>query len=135
MKPSVSLAEAKNLLWRREARKEDTGKSYPAGGSPNSVLVADWAGFHGVVHVLYTDFPTLGKTPRPSAQSLAKAAVASVAKAPVGKDGISYLMQLIESGVETALTADYRSEVLQLTGKSSLAEALNHLREQRRKKP
>jgi len=81
--------------------------------------------------VLYTDFPPSGKIPNPEAHSLAKAAVASVASAPTGKDGISYLIQLSDSGVETALTADYRAEILRLTGGGSLAEALKYLRSQR----
>lgn len=135
LRPGVSLAEAKNLLWRRETRNEGTGKRYPAGNSPNSVLVADAPEFQGVGHVLYTDFPPSGKIPRPEAHSLAKAAVASVASAPVGKDGISYLIQLSESGVQTALTAEYRAEVLRLAGAGSLEEALKHLRNQRRKEP
>lgn len=126
--PGVALAEAKNLLWRRETRKEGTGKTYPAGNSPNSVLVVDAPGFQGVGHVLYTDFPPSGKIPHPETQSLAKAAIASVASAPVGKDGISYLIQLSESGVETALTAKYRAEILRLTSAGSLAEALGQLK-------
>ncbi len=36
-------------------------------------------------------------------------------------------MELSESGVETA---QYRAEVLRLTGKGGLAETLNHLRDQ-----
>src|SRR6266545_3317363 len=104
--PSVSLPQAQALLWRRETRRMGTGKPYPAGNSPNSVLVSDLPGFHGLDHVLYTDFPAAGKLDRPTANELATAAVASVGKAPLDMDGISYLMQLSESGVETALTAE-----------------------------
>lgn len=116
MQEQVSLAQAKDLLWRREVRKEGTGRRYVPGNTQNSVLVKDWPGYEGVVHVLYTDFPEAGKVPAPTAEMLAEAAVASVARARPGKDGISYLIQLMASGVETALAADYAAAVLRLTG-------------------
>ena len=81
--------------------------------------------------MLSTDFLPSGKIPHPEAQELAKAAVKSVAKASPGKDGISYLIQVSESGVETALSAAYLAEVLRLTGTTSLEEALLHLRKNR----
>ena len=131
LKNSVSLAEAKNLLWRRETRNEGTGKLYVEGSSPGSVLVKDSPGLQGIGHVLFTDFPPSGKVAHPDAHSLAKAAVASVAKAPIGKDGISYLMQLVESGVETALTGEYCAEVLLLTGAKTLLQAAGWLQANR----
>lgn len=127
MKQQVSLAQAKDLLWRREVRKEGTGRRYVPGNTQSSVLVKDWAGYEGVAHVLYTDFPDAGKVPAPTAELLARAAVASVASARPGKDGISYLIQLMASGVETALTTDYAAAVLRLTCTASLQEALNSL--------
>jgi hypothetical protein len=129
LRQGVSLDQAKDLLWRRELRKEGTGRRYVPGNTPNSVLVKDWGAYEGVAHVLYTDFPEAGKVPVPTAESLAQAAVASVAEAPVGKDGISYLLQLIASGVETALTADYLSAILRLTGADTLQQALKAQRE------
>jgi hypothetical protein len=96
------------------------------------VLVKDWPGYQGVTHVLYTDFPDAGKIRTPTAEMLAEAAVASVAKAPVGKDGISYLAQLSELGVETALTAEYRAAILRLSGAGTLAQAIDQLRAARR---
>jgi len=82
--------------------------------------------------ILYTDFPETGKVPTPTAQLLAEAAVASVGKAPVGKDRLTYLLQLIESGVETALTADYQVAILRLTGAATLQEALRAQQERTR---
>ena len=123
----VSLAQAQDLLWRREVRKEGTGRRYSLGDGPNSVLVKDWPEYQGVSHVLYTDFPEAGKVATPTAEILAQASVASVAEAPVGKDGISYLLQLIASGVETALTADYKAAILHLTGAGTLQQALSSL--------
>jgi hypothetical protein len=77
--------------------------------------------------VLYTDFPEGGKVATPTAEFLARAAVASVAKAQVGKDGISYLLQLIASGIQTPLTADYQAAILRLTGAGTLQQALGWL--------
>lgn len=61
---------------------------------------------------------------RPDARGLAIAAIASVVKAPLGKDGISYLMALIKAGVETALTPDYIAQILAQTRCASLEVAL-----------
>lgn len=127
MKDGVSLVEAKNLLWRRETRNEGSGKIYVEGISPNSVLIKTWNGIQDISHVLYTDFPPSGKLAHPNAQALAKAAVMSVAKAPLGKDAINYLIQLTEAGVETALTAEYRAEILRLTKAINLQQALSLL--------
>jgi len=131
----VPLAQAKDVLWRREVRKEGTGRRYVPGNTPSSVLVRDWGAYEGVAHVLYTDFPEAGKFAAPTAELLARAAVASVANARPGKDGISYLVQLIGSGVETALTADYTAAVLRLTGAASLQQALTGLQGPRVEEP
>ena len=128
LRPSTALVDAKNKLWRRETRQEGSSKCYVAGNSPNSVLVVDCPGFQGVAHVLYTDFLPSGKISNPEPSLLASAAVASVAKAPVGKDGISYLIQLSESGIETELSAQYCTEVLRLTSAGSLEQARNNLK-------
>lgn len=124
----VSFEEGRNMLWRRETRKVGSGKSYEENPSPDAVLVRDAPGFCGINHAFYTDFNPDGKLDSPDPRELAKAAVESVAKAKPGKDGISYLMDLISVGVETALTASYRNEILALTGSSSLAEALGAIR-------
>jgi hypothetical protein len=60
----------------------------------------------------------------PMSPKLARAAIASVTKARPGMDGISYLMGLIELGVETALTFSYRKEILDLTNTSTLPDAM-----------
>jgi len=122
---SMSLEEAKNLLWRRETRNEGSGRAYQERFGPNAVLVRDSPGFCNLDHVLYTDFNPSGKLTAPDPRELARAAVESVAKAMSGKDGISYLMDLISAGVVTALTARYQKEILIVTNSGSLREALN----------
>jgi hypothetical protein len=123
LREGVSLDQAKDFLWRREVQKEGTGRLYAPGNTRNSVLVKDWRDYEGVTHVLYTDFPEAGKVATPSAELLAQAAVASVAKAPGGKDGITFLLQLVASGVETPLTAGYSAEILRLSDAVTLQQA------------
>jgi hypothetical protein len=78
--------------------------------------------------VLYTDFPLAGKIANPDPVKLARAAVESVKTAKAGMDGISYLMHVGDSGIETALTAQYRTEIFRLTGAADLQQALALLR-------
>ena len=125
---SVSLAEAMDLLWRRETRNESSGKRYVESGKPNAVLVRDQSPFCGLGHVLYTDFNTEGKIAYPDPSSLADAAITSVGRAAPGKDGISYLIGLLQAGIETALTSRYVAEILSRTGACDLAAALRQVR-------
>ena len=123
----VSLPEGRSLLWRRERRIEGSGLQYSPGTTPNSVLVKEVSRFHGVDHVLYTDFPEEGKIANPEARTLALKAVGSVKDAPLGTDGISYLMQVRESGAVTPLTPQYNAEIRRLTEADSLLQALASL--------
>lgn len=132
LKDSVSLPEARDILWRRETRQVGSGKSYkrPAHPGPNAVLVAEAKNFMGLDRVLYTDFADSGKLANPTARQLAELAVASArdASVPEGRDGISYLMAAKKAGIRTPLSADYEKEILRLTGTSSLQEALEKTR-------
>ena len=119
----MSVAQARDLLWRRERRKEDSDEAYSADTGPNAVLVRESSDCPWVETVLYTDFNASGKVTL-SAEGLAKAAVESVAKAPEGKDGISYLASAMGTGIRTPLTEDYRDAILRLTGVDSLVDAL-----------
>ena len=122
---SVTLTDAKSLLWRRETRQEGSGRAYQESTSATAVAIRGKPEFCGLDHALYTDFNPGGKLSDPDPRALAEAAICSVAKAAPGKDGISYLMDLIKAGVETALTPRYIDHILALTGTTSLAEALD----------
>jgi hypothetical protein len=126
---AVSLDEARNMLWRRERRKEGTGEIYVEGKTENSVLVRAWTDSLCVESVLYTDFNPEGKEPKPEAEELAQMAIQSVKAAEEGMDGISYLMNNIASGVKTKLSADYEAEILKQTKTSSLEGALRKAKE------
>jgi len=84
--------------------------------------------------VLYTDFNPSGKLRCPDPQELAIAAIKSVERAELGKDGISYLIDRINEGILTGLTPRYEKEILALTGTPSLAEALASTRAELRKR-
>jgi hypothetical protein len=127
---NVSLIEARSLLWRRETRKEGTGEEYLERASSNAVLVRDSLGICGLEHVFYTDFNANGKIDDPNPRVLAEAAIDSVAKAPIGRDGISYLTDNIQADIITPLTPLYRESILALTNASDLPEALASVREQ-----
>ena len=124
----VSLDEAKNLLWRRETGKVGSSLVYRENTSPDAVVIRDAPDFCGLGHALYTDFNDSGKILRPNATELAEAAIDSVGKAKLGKDGISYLMNLYKGGVETALTPDYIAQILTQTRCTSLEDALAQVR-------
>lgn len=125
---AVSVEEATNLLWRRETRKERSGRTYRESTSPNVVVIRDQPGCCELDHVLYTDFNAGSKLRDPDPRALAEAAIGSVTKAPPGKDGISYLMDLLDRGVETSLTPKYVDHILALTGATTLAGALDSIR-------
>jgi hypothetical protein len=123
----VALDKARDLLWRRETRNEGSAKTYRESARPTAVIVRDLPGFCGLEHVIYTDFNPEGKIAAPDPPSLADAAITSVGRAAPGKDGISYLIGLLQAGVETALTARYVAEILSRTGTSELEGTLRRL--------
>jgi hypothetical protein len=127
----MPLERARDLLWLRERRKEESGETYSAGTGPNHVLVREWSKAcefgecPWVETVLYTDFNPSGKQTL-TAEQLAKAAIESVGKADEGKDGITYLAQAEKAGIHTPLTKTYREAILKQTGTQTLAEAREH---------
>jgi hypothetical protein len=124
LQDGISLQNARSMLWRRETGNEGLAREYRESSASNAVVVRDLQGFCGLDHVLYTDFNPCDKLSHPDPQELARYAVGSVAEAPDGRDGISYLMDLINVDVETELTLAYQKAILTLMGTSNLADAL-----------
>jgi hypothetical protein len=120
----VSVDEARDMLWRRERRKEGGEEKYIEGTSANSVLVRESCDSPWVSAVLYTDFHADGKIESPTAEQLARLAIGSVPNAENGKDGITYLVNAVAWGIQTPLTAAYQAEVLKLANAQPLEEAL-----------
>jgi cation transport regulator ChaC len=116
----VALESAKDMLWRRETG--NVGKGTRPSAS-TVVVVKEHADLCGCSVVLSTDFAN-GRFADPEPAELARAAIASVGKAAPGKDGITYLADLMRQGIITPLTHAYRDEVLRQTGTTSLEAAL-----------
>jgi hypothetical protein len=114
---------ATDMLWRREVGKAGTDEPYPAKTTKNAVRIQRCEGLGGVDGVLYVDFFPEGKI-IPVVEELARKAIASVALAEEGRDGISYLRTALENGVVTPLSAAYERAVLRLTGALNLTDAL-----------
>jgi hypothetical protein len=124
LEDGVSKEEATNILWRRETRKIGSGETYKGGTTATSVLVREFKDDLCVGTVLYTDFSMAGKISTPLANELAERAIRSVATAQAGMDGIGYLLDAINCGIETPLTQEFRREILRQTNTGSLEEAL-----------
>lgn len=50
------MSDAKDLIWRRETRNEDTNEKYspPSNPGPNHVMVEEISSLGGIDNVLYT---------------------------------------------------------------------------------
>lgn len=126
----ISILEARDLLWRRETRREGTGQRYqrPTDTDPNKMVAEELRNFAGVEAVLYARFgPTLSN---PTPAELAELAIRSAMSAAGnrGRDGISYLMSLKRQGIVTPLMPAYEKAVLKKTGAASLEGALAEIR-------
>lgn len=121
--PAVSEAAAADLLWRRETSNVGSRREYRESTSANAVLVRRIESFHDIDCVVYTDFNQSGKVAFPNAEQLAHAGIESVRHAAKGRDGISYLMDLIDLGIRTSLTEGYKNAILALTAAPDLNTA------------
>ena len=129
--PAVELAEAMDLLWRRETRKEFSGKRYvrPANPGSNRVLVECLKNFHDFDVVLYTKIGANIEVL--TADRLAELAICS-ARGEAGanrKDGISYLASVLRQRITTPLTPCYKAAILRKTRARDLDEAHKKIRE------
>jgi hypothetical protein len=82
----------------------------------------------GIDTVLYTDFYARGKI-RPHSQTLASRAIKSVASAPAGKDGITYLINVKKAGIVTPLMKSYEKAILRTVRVTSLKQALKKVKQ------
>ena len=131
LKDTVTIDNAKNILWRRETRNETSNKPYPNPPNPKSnlVVVGEEKGLGGIDIVLFTKIGANIDSPSP--KQLADLAIKSAkGKAgETGKDGISYLMSIKNQNIVTPLMPKYEEEILKSVGASSLSEALKIVRE------
>ena len=127
LRESITLEAAQDMLWRRETRQIGRQKYHrPKVIGRDHVTVETVHNLSGVKTVFYTK---IGQNiDQLSAGNLAELAIRSVRDAPRGKDGITYLLDAMKSGIETPLTRDYQSEIIRRTGTKTLMHALNELR-------
>lgn len=128
----LPLAEAANCLYRRERNEVGSGLVYkePKKVTPNTVLVKRLTEFGGVGTVFYTD---IAANINPlTAERLAELAIGSARLQGNDRDGITYLMDAIENGIETPLTPAYAAEIMRRMEAASLEEALVKARAQGR---
>jgi hypothetical protein len=121
---TVTVEDARDMLWRRERGKVGSGETYTEGSTADSVLVRQIIDSPYAITLLFTDFWPAGKIDMPNPEHLAKHAIKSVKKAACGKDGITYLTTNIAVGIKTLLTSAYQAEILKQTNAHSLHEAL-----------
>lgn len=126
---TVTVMEAKNMLWRRETRKAGTYTELKNPG-PNNVVINELLQFHGIGVVLYTK---IGANIEPlTAERLAELGIASAKavaekKLNEGRDGLTYLENATRNGIETALSSAYTKEVLRSTSAPTLNQAIQRL--------
>lgn len=127
----IDLKTAKDLLWRRETRNENTDRYYqeplPNKKYKNKIIIETLNNFYNFRYVIYAKIPANIDNPTPL--KLAKLAINSV-KSQIGlqkKDGINYLISLKKFGIKTELMDKYEEEILNLTKTSSLYEAYEKL--------
>jgi len=120
----VSVAEAKTLIWRREARRSDGDYREPATVGPNTVVVKELAerfpGFDVVLAVCIAR-----NIDRLDGETLANLAIESARKEAGRRcqDGISYLIMAKRHLIETQLSREYELVILRRLKVRSLEEA------------
>lgn len=125
---AVSADEAAHIVYRRETGKIGTARKYvePVDPTPNTVIIERFANLEGFDVVLST---RIGANIEPlSADTLATLAIKSAREAAPGKDGITYLMNAMRSGIVTPLTSAYEAAILAETGARDLAASLAAVR-------
>lgn len=131
LRETVDLETAKNLLWRRETRNENSKKTYANPKSPtkNQVVVELIENLHGVAKVIYTKIGS--NIESPTASELARLAIKSARTeaGANGKDGISYLLSIKRQGIKTPLMESYEAEILKKLGVNNLDDALRCVRQ------
>lgn len=123
----ITVEEAKSMLWRRERRKENSGECYvePLFQDKKSIRIKALRKFSGVETVLYTHIEQNIEepvTPKILADLAIKSILGTAGEEKL--DGVRYLKDIIDSGIETDFSFEYMEEILKSTNTKSLAEAI-----------
>ncbi len=125
LRDDVDDDNARERLWRREVHRVGSGQRRP---ESSLVVFREFVDVPGCSLVLATDFDDARLTNLDS-ETLAAFAIASVAAAPAGRDGITYLRDALGCGVVTRRTFAYCDAILARTGTTTLDDALAVVRE------
>src|SRR5262245_40196043 len=116
---------AKDALWRRETDNLDSKCGYrePTNPSTNTLVIKSFENFEGLPLVLAAFFAANIEHPTPT--RLANLAIQSARDRTVrlGRDGISYLIEVKRYGIVTPSSPNYEREILRITGTATLVEA------------
>ena len=127
LSPKVELANAKTLLWRREARQKSSEVQYkhPAKPVGNKVVIECLEGWHGFDVVLYAKIGANIRSEMRTPDHLADLAICSARRKAGAEelDGISYLASVLRQEITTPLTPDYKEAILRKTGANDLIRA------------
>lgn len=119
----VGLVEAKNILYRREIDEVKSGKAYvePPIDNTERVRLVTLLAFAELDFVIYAKIAA-NIVPL-DAEHLANLAISSVSKAKSGKDGITYLADALQTGIETPLLAEHEAAILRKANARDRMEA------------
>lgn len=124
LREDVHEVEAANMLWRRETGRTGAAPMPGPTRGPDDVIIDRLTDFHGVSCVLYTWIaPNIAPLAPRRLAELALRSTRNASVARKGRDGIGYLMAALQNGARTRLSGAYASEILRLTGTSTLADA------------
>lgn len=127
---NATPTEAADIVYRREVNAIGSGKSYPNPSKvgPNTTLVEQFVGLAGFEVVLSTRIA--GNIFPLSADILADLAIESAKQLADGRDGITYLKNVLACGIVTPLSPSYEASILRKTGAADLTSALEVIRDQ-----
>jgi hypothetical protein len=130
LEEGAALKTATDFLYAREIGKPGSGAQYnPDPTRPNQVYIEELPFFLGFTAVIYAR--TNPNIEPLTANELARRAIASAwgAAGAAGLDGIRYLMDAKQHGVQTPLMAAYERRILEMTGEANLAGARERVRQ------
>jgi len=116
LQEGISLKDAKDMLWRREANRPGRYVPPPPDEvTPNHIFLIEVPDYEGLDVVLYVRIGQNMDPENVNPQHLAELAIESNYPAAVGmkkRDGISYLRETIDNGIITPLTGEYAMEII-----------------------
>lgn len=131
LEPSLSLDDAKSMLWRRETRKTESSYKHKSNPGIDDVQIQTIKNFHGIEEVIYTSIGSNLALNSPGI--LAKLAIESILNNAGEKkiDGVRYLQSAKKNGIITPKTGDYEKCILEETQTETLDDAIQKLDSER----